>query len=463
MMLAKQHSIIWQADGFMGTAAVLHKPARFAKLQCALWLTLHAVFAPPASPQMHTCYVQNIAEWEMTDDDIEVAIKLADKSGDGRIDYDEFIAFVFGEDEPAQRLQTNTNQVLPEQQPLEMQAAPFQAAAAGADMLPSAATGAPEKPAETLTVSSNSWPATQETPPADQLPEVQLPTSGLDSMQAAVLSARQQSLTDAWVAAQAADITPANPAEATLQAGIVYDNALYQDDAPSAPHAGAAHHVPLWEVGVPTASSDLPTPGQQPGDDVRLDIQTDQAMLDHMQPPAEAQFQSQWSQQAAHRAASFGEDDLGALEQASADASCDTQWPQCLQEDSDTLQPPPADRGPAASAGSGRSVTARAKPIEGQGSEPGGLQAFVHGDAVHLHMPLEAHDHAVGFPGASQPDATPLHPAPQSGLQPHATKPSVGTKTPLKAPRKLPALSYVQLSQGVNRSQVKQQHSHRQS
>lgn len=404
----------------------------------------------------------------MTDDDIEVAIKLADKSGDGRIDYDEFIAFVFGGDEPGYQRQTSTKPVLteqpsqqPSQVPFQLPAAPAQAAAAGADTPPPAETDALQNPAETLTMSSNSWPLAQEELPPDQLPAPQLPPSGLDAMQAAVLAARQQSLTDAWVAAHAADLTPANPAEAAPQASTVYDNELYQEEAPSAPQAGAAHHVPVWELEGPTTSSDLQMPAEQPGDDVRLDIQTDQAALDHMQPPL---FEAQWAQQPAHSMASCGEDDLGAHEQVSGATSSDTQWPQGMQGGSEALQLPPCERASAASDESGKGGTAQIRPISEQGTEPGGLQAIVHGDAVHFNMPLEAHQLAGGFPESSQPDSTAVHPAAQqSSVQQHATKPSSGRKSSLKAPRKLPALSYAQLSQGVNRSQGATKQLHRQS
>lgn len=405
--------------------------------------------------------MQNIAEWEMTDDDIEVAIKLADKSGDGRIDYDEFIAFVFGDDEPVQRPQTS-NSAQPTEPSLQLQAVhPQAAAAAGVEKLPSAATDAAEKAAEMLSMSSNSWPAAQETLPEHQLPEPQLLTAGLDPVQAAALAARQQSLTDALVAAQEADMTPdvQEPAEASLQAESVYDNALYQDDAPSAPHAGAPHHVPLWELADP-ANSDLLMPAEQPGDDVRLDIHPDQAMLDHRQPPPESQVQAHWSPPAARRAASYGEDDLVAQEQFSAD----TQWTSCPPEHVESLQLSPMAGAPSVSDGPDTRGATQVGAIARQSSEPGGLQAVRHGDAVHLHLPLEAHEHAVGSPSASQPDSiSSSSAAQQSGQQQHVTRPSAGRKTPAKAPRKLPALSYVQLSHGMNRSQAKSQQSDRHS
>lgn len=405
--------------------------------------------------------MQNIAEWEMTDDDIEVAIKLADKSGDGRIDYDEFIAFVFGDDEPVQRPQTSDS-AQPTELSLQLQAARPQAAAvAGVEMLSSAATDAAEKAAEMLSMSSSSWPAAQETLPENQLPEAQLPTAGLDSVQAAALAARRQSLTDALVAAQEADMAPnvQKPAEASWQAGSVFDNALYQDDAPSAPHVGAQRHVPLWELEDPTANSDLQV-AEQPEDDVRLDIHPDQATLDHMQQPAEAHLQAHWSQQAAHRAASYAEDDLNAQQRFSAD----TQQASCLQEHLESLQLHPIERAPSVSDGPSTRGAAQVRAITPQISEPGGLQAVRHGDAVHLHLPLEAHEHAVGSPSASQPDSTSSSSAAQqSGRQQHVIQPSAGRKTPTKAPRKLPALSYVQLSQGVNRSQAKTQQSDRHS
>ena len=407
--------------------------------------------------QTPACLVQNIAEWEMTDDDIEVAIKLADKSGDGRIDYDEFIAFVFGNDEPGYQQQTSSTSVLPDQQPPQLQAAPAQAAAAELNMLHSVIVDAPQTEIQTL--SSKSWPNAQEELPASQPPAPQVPSLGLDPLQAAVLAVRQQSLTDAWIAAHAADTAPADPAEAAYKAGTIYDNALYQEEAPSAPHAGAAHHVPWWELENPVTSSDVQLPAEQPGDYVRLDIQTDQAMLGEPQLPAEPQFEAQQSQQSAHNMASCGEDAVGSQEQIS-DAPSHTQCPHCLQEGLD-LQLPPDERASAASDGSGNSATVHMPPTADleQGSEPGGLQAVVHGDAVHFNMPLEAHQLAEGF----QPASTALRVAPQqSGQQQHATKPSAGIKAPSKAPRKLPALSYAQLSQGVNRSQAKNEQLQRQ-
>ena len=402
--------------------------------------------------------VQNIAEWEMTDDDIEVAIKLADKSGDGRIDYDEFIAFVFGDDEPVQRLQqTGTNSVVPEPGAAQLQAVPSQAAAAAqADMLPlyPAATDAAERQAEAQTLSSNSWPGVEQPPAAYQQPEADLAICPADPVQAAVLSARQQSLTDAWVAAQAAEATQASsePAETSSQAGAVYDNALYQDDAPPcAPQAGAARSVPPWEISSHAASLDSQALAGQPGDDVRLDIQTDDAMSD-TQLPSQHQLQAHWGQQA----------DQGTLLYPISHLSAETQsgvghdWLQPGQQVLETPQLPYATTGSEAP-DEAQEVSSVRSEVQ-QGSEPGQLQAGQHGDAVHLALPPEGYEHTPGFARASGTSSLALPSDAQQKWSRHpAAKPTKGSLT--KAPKKLPALSYVQLSKGVNRSQVNQQQS----
>ena len=415
---------------------------------------------------MWASLVQNIAEWEMTDDDIEVAIKLADKSGDGRIDYDEFIAFVFGDDEPVQRLQqTGTNSIVPEPESSQLQAAPPQAAAAAAakaDMLLlyPAATDAAERLAEAQTLGSNSWPGVEEPPAAYQPPEADPSLCPADPVQAAVLSARQQSLTDAWVAAQAAEATQAStePAQTSTQAGIVYDNALYQDDAPPcAPQAAAARQVPPWEVSSQAASSDSQAQAGQPGDDVRLDIQADDAMSDDMQLPSQHQLQAPWAQQAGQGTTSYLEDDLNAEGQAGI---CHD-WLQTGQQCPETPQLPGVNTVPDPS-DEAQGATALLRSEGRQGSEPEELQATQHGDAIHLALPSEGPEHATGF---ARPSGTTslalLSSAEQPGSRHHTTKPTKGLLT--KAPKRLPALSYVQLSKGVNRSQVNQQQSHKKS
>ena len=355
----------------------------------------------------------------MTDDDIEVAIKLADKSGDGRIDYDEFIAFVFGDNEPVQRLQQpGTNTLVPEADTAQLPAAPSQAAA------PPAATGLSDslhtqqaaadmvqQSAEEVMLSHGSWPGREAQPSAQEAPVVQPFFSASDQMQAVTLSARQQSLTDAWVAAQAADVASAaaQPAEPTFQACQVYDNELYQEgeNAPRAPQARAARHVPLWELEDQPASSSLP---EQLGDDVRLDVQPDDLAPDHMDHTAGTVPHHLWFDQARSQATSYPEYDSSIEGQAAATSS--TQWVQLRQEtglSAPTTIPPDVQQPTASSA------------------------------------------------HASSSQQVELSTAPET-VAPQADKTKLwkGKPPPSKAPRKLPALSSAQLSKGVNRSQVKQ-------
>ncbi len=259
-----------------------------------------------------TCRMQNIAEWEMTDEDIEVAIKLADKSGDGRIDYDEFIAFVFGNDEPIQRSQhTGTNSVHPEPQAPQTQLAPshthahgLQLSADGTQMpadtaqipanhpqvsggafqLPMDAVQMPEEPSQ---APGDSWYDGDPAPSTRQASQHQhqLPFSASAfQTDGANQSLHQHSMTDNWVASQAEAMTQPTGIQPASQAGCVYDNELYQAEASGRSQAEAAEQP--WPVGHQHARQPQDAPFDQPSDDVRLRVQSDDAEPDPSRLPA---------------------------------------------------------------------------------------------------------------------------------------------------------------------------------
>lgn len=169
----------------------------------------------------------------MTDDEIEIAIKLADKSGDGIIDYDEFIAFVFGDNGTAQRKQQT-----------------------GANASQAAVSTAH---AELTEVKTSDWVDPSMPAPVQQHDQVhQAPmqsspaafaVSGVTDMQTDAAGAALPWLvvdaapeasnadTNDWVTAQTHGT--AMPSELS-GAPVVYDNALYQTEATSRPHTATA-------------------------------------------------------------------------------------------------------------------------------------------------------------------------------------------------------------------------------
>ncbi|KAA6429539.1 MAG: calmodulin (ISS), partial [Trebouxia sp. A1-2] len=256
--------------------------------------------------------IKNIAEWEMTDEDIEVAIKLADKSGDGRIDYDEFIAFVFGNDEPIQRSQhTGTNSVHPEPQAPQTQLAPSHTHAqglqlsadgtqlpadhaqipanhpqvsGGAFQLPTDAVQMPAKPSQ---VPGDSWYDGDPAPSTRQAPQYrhQLPFSASASQtDGPNLPLHQHSRTDHWVASQAEAMMQPTGVQPASQAGCVHENELYQAEASGRSQAEAGEQP--WPIRHQHAGQPQDAPFDQPSDDVRLRVQSDDAEPGPSQLPA---------------------------------------------------------------------------------------------------------------------------------------------------------------------------------
>ena len=429
--------------------------------------------------------MQNIAEWEMTDEDIEVAIKLADKSGDGRIDYDEFIAFVFGNDEPIQRSQhTGTSSVHPEPQAPQTQLAHtyaqgLQQSADGTQMLadtaqipanhpqvsggafqlpaePSRVPGdmdAVQMPAEPSQVPGDSWYDGDPAPSTRQAPQNQhqLPFSATAvQTDGPNLSLHQHSRTDHWVASQAEAMTHPAGTQPASQAGCVYDNDLYQAEASGRSQAEGAEQP--WPIGHQHARQPQDAPFDQPSEDVRLRVQSDDAEPDPSRLPA------------LHVDSRQGDDQFGAghyqacrlatqdsQHQTPTSAQMQSQW-----QDVDTAAGPSQMPFAVESGGDAALLSSSRASAEAQQtsvSEPGGLQAAWHGDALHLSLPPEAEAHTVG--SISQAVLSPFEQEHASKLDQPAS-PAVLTKL-LSKPRKLPPLSHMQLSQGVNRSKVGQQ------
>ena len=422
--------------------------------------------------------VQNIAEWEMTDADIEVAIKLADKSGDGRIDYDEFIAFVFGEDEPVRRVQqTGTNSVLPEHNASQIQAGP---SLTPADMRQSAAQAwhlpadplqlqrdAFQVPPDTFQVPAPAFhmpavafePTSGEWHGSHQQPEAEVPSTRHASQpqlafsqhaEASDVSMRPQSMTDIWVASQTEAMAASAEQQSVLQPGMVYDNALYQAEASgtSQSAAGRGHREAAQQSDCPQAVLD------QTGDDMRLRVQSDDTEHDHSQQPG-SQFCSQDNGyhgppgQARHQMSTHA-----GYEPEGAEAAGNSHHDSQLAEDVRLLY---VARDPQDVERLSSSNVDFAQARE-DSSEPGGLQATWHDGALHLSLPLEELHTADTSPTGSNASAN--DESQHSRRQQHTGRPAALTKVPSK-PRKLPPLSHDQLSRGINRSLVSHQDSNR--
>lgn len=432
-----------------------------------------------------TCLLQNIAEWEMTDQDIEVAIKLADKSGDGRIDYDEFIAFVFGEDEPVQRLQhTGTNSVHPEPQASEIQSAtshiPPQSLLLPADGIyapadaPQLPADGPEMPAGSLQLQTDAsqMPAEPDQKPSDSCsdgdpapstriaPQHQLPffSPALQQADDPDLSVQQQSMTDRWVASQTEAVTQPAGEQAGTLATSIHSNALYQADEQSNVQSGAAgdhwHAEHHWHARQPPQVS-----SDQPGnDDVRLRIQSDdtepnQSQLfashgssedddDHYVSPSvySGVHRGHASQGSQHQDASSSQT-LPPFQHNMQRATEVSDLPSTIDDDREEGRP-------SCSSSEGQS---------GCVSEPGRLQAAWHGDSLHLSLPPEVAVQTTEHPSQSCPSPSGSFAKPGHAQQAHNAGPPARFTRVLSKPRKLPPLSRAQLSQGVNRSRVGQQ------
>lgn len=431
-----------------------------------------------------TCLLQNIAEWEMTDQDIEVAIKLADKSGDGRIDYDEFIAFVFGEDEPVQRLQhTGTNSVHPEPQASEIQSAtshiPPQSLLLPADGI-HAPADAPQLPADGLEMPAGSlqlqtdasqMPAEPYQKPSDSCsdgdpapstrtaPQHQSPFSSpaLQQTDDPDLSVQQQSMTDRWVASQTEAVTqPAGEQAATL-ATFTHNNALYQADEQSNIQSGAAGDH--WHAEHQHARQPPQLSSDQPGDDVRLRIQSDDTE------PNQSQLV------ASHYSGGEDDDDRfvsssvysgghgdhasqGSQHQVASSSQTHPPLQHNMQRATETSDLPSTiddDRE------EGRPSSSSSEGQLGCVSEPGGLQAAWHGDAIHLSLPLGAEVQTRDDPSQSGLSPSASFAKHGHAQQAHSAGSPARFTRVLSKPRKLPPLSRAQLSQGVNRSRVGQQ------
>jgi hypothetical protein len=421
--------------------------------------------------------MQNIAEWEMTDDDIEVAIKLADKSGDGRIDYDEFIAFVFGNDEPIQRSQhTGTNSVHPEPQAPQIQLAPAHTHAQGLQVSADATqmpadtaqmpandpqvsegafqlpTDAAQMPAEPSQVPGDSWYDGDPAPSTRQVPQHQhqLPFSA-SALQTdgPNLSLHQQSMTDHWVASQAEAMTQRTGIQPASQAGYVYNNDLYQAEASGRSQAEAAEEP--WPMGHQHARQPQDGPFDQPSDDVRLRVQSDDAEPDSSQLPA--------SHVDSRQGDDFGACQYPVCRLATQDSQYQPPTSAQMQSQSQDMQRAAGSpQMPFAVEFGGNAAPLSSSPASAEGeqtsvSEPGGLQAAWHGDALHLSLPPQAEAQTVE--NTSQAVLSPFEHE-HARLLDQAGSPAVLTKL-LSKPRKLPPLSHTQLSQGINRSKVGQQ------
>ena len=421
--------------------------------------------------------MQNIAEWEMTDEDIEVAIKLADKSGDGRIDYDEFIAFVFGNDEPIQRSQnTGTNSVHPEPQAPQIQLAPshthaqgLQVSADGTQMPADAAqmpaddpqvsggafqlpAYAVQMPAEPSQMPGHSWYDGDPVPSIRQAPQHHLPFSASASASQTdgpSLSLHQHSRTDHWVASQAEATTQPTGIQPASQPGCVYNNELYQAEASGRSQAEAAAQP--WPIGHQHAQKLQDAPFDQPSEDVRLRVQSDDAEPDSSQLPASHIDSRQGGDFGAgqHQVCRLATQD--SQHQTPTSAQMQSQWQDVDRAAGPSQMPFAVEFGWNAALLSSSRAAAEAEQTSV--SEPGGLQAAWHVEALHLSLPPEAEAQTVET--TSQAVLSPFEHVHASKVD-QAGSPAVLKKL-LSKPRKLPPLSHTQLSQGVNRSKVGQQ------
>ena len=372
-----------------------------------------------------SCWLlQNIAEWEMTDDEIEVAIKLADESGDGQIDYDEFIAFVFGEAESVQRLQPTGAQPAPQQ----AHAGPIMAAAAQtpASQQPTAEE-ALQMPTQELQAQSDApdlaegnWQEARQAP-SDQLADPQ------DAMQ-------QPSMTDAWVASQSegmlSDPDQQQAAPPQSQQGTVYDNALYQAEDL---HTHVAQHS--WQRSDQQDTADT----GQPGDDVRLRIYSDDAEPGQALHSSRTSHEPQRNEHEAHQ----------------------QHQQQQPWQDSDGLQD-------ADSMQQGALQEQQGSQNQSLGEELPDMETLGISRTSQQHQarrqpaPWDAPEVLLAVPPDVAPDLQQPVAAPQADKatvlgQVLATSKGKPAKPILKTssrPRHLPPLSYDQLSQGINRSRV---------
>lgn len=185
--------------------------------------------------------LQSIGDWEMTDDEIDIAIKLADKSGDGIIDYDEFIAFVFGDNDTAQP-QPGADSA----QPVASTSHAELTEVKTSDWVdPNAQQSAQPNShvSHEPTASSSAHPL----PPwlaGDDMAQVQKATASSAPPWLAANAGPDTSNaeTDDWVTAQAHDTAmPSNAS--TVQPHSLYDNAVYQPKESDQPEPASAEHV----------------------------------------------------------------------------------------------------------------------------------------------------------------------------------------------------------------------------
>lgn len=417
-----------------------------------------------------TLHVQSIGDWEMTDDEIEIAIKLADKSGDGIIDYDEFIAFVFGKNESAQ------------QKP--------QVGAVSSQ--PVASTSQ----AELTEVKTSNWPDTHAPRPVQQHsnPEPDPTTSSASTVppwladtQTAAASVNPSWLTapavadaeaDHWDAAQSHDM--AMPPEPSImqQPDIVIDNALYQDQHSSRPQSAFAEHSgqPQWQQKLlqPHTHAELPgTAGMQYTGPEAAGVATSSNLEDTAGP---------W-QQEPHSDQQWGADPAPSVRHARH--AQDSPWQTAAEEETgsspvmDALQAQDvADTHVSALWFSRQQLTEGevALPLQQQ-LQPGFAPSFQTADTAQeqahaepqlqqsateaMQQPLEA---ALQLPVqadyGSQIQLQAMAPPNKLPPLPQGRKPGTLPKHPIAlAPtkrRQLPGLSSSQLSAGVNRSKKQQ-------
>ena len=420
----------------------------------------------PEQDVSKTLHVQSIGDWEMTDDEIEIAIKLADKSGDGIIDYDEFIAFVFGGNEPAQRKP-------------QAGAVPSQPVASTLQ-------------AELTEVRTSNWPDTHAPRPVQQHSDPDPTTSSasavppwLTDTQTAAESgnppwltppAAASASTDHRGAAQSHDMAMPPEPNIMQQPDILIDNALYQDQHSSRPQSAFAEHSgqPQWQQQLlqPHTHAELPeTAGMQYRGPEAAGIATssspdDAASLWQQEPHADQQWEadpcpsvrharhaqdSPWQSAAeAETGSSPVRDALSA--QDAADTHVSAPW-FSRQQLTEGEVSPQQQLQPEFALSFQTADTAQEQAHAQPQLQQSATEAMQQPLEAAPQLPVQADDGSqIQLQAVAPP--TKLPPLPQ-GRKPGTLPKRPIAPAPTK-PRQLPGLSSSQLSAGVNRSKKQQ-------
>ena len=402
----------------------------------------------------HANVLQSIGDWEMTDDEIEVAIKLADKSGDGNIDYNEFIAFVFGESEPArQKAEAGTGPVASTSQAgltdikdavgvdqsdlsfVQQQHYTAQEYAAP-DHIASSASMQP------LWHDSSGLPGTSH----NQTASAHSTAPWLAGQAANTMPGAQ---TDDWAAARTQDTSTMDTSQYTAaQPHVLYENQLFQPEATSTMHAAAPELLDQQQQQQQqqeTTQSSHQNDTQHDQQDstkapsLASDVRHEQPVSQNMMQQdlaTEPSRTSSWHAEAQALHAHAQAAAVGGPEQQQQQMDCDLLDQHCI--DIPDAQAP-LDHQESYEAETSHSADLRQQAANYSAETP--LQANVPHRLPQPHALAATSLSAAPLPRGKRPAALPKHPAAPNQLR----------------PRHLPALSSAQLSAGINRSKKPQE------